>query len=233
MQEAVGLLMRFFAFPADLIREEALELETSEWDPLPLETAYHALGPSVHTENNLAALRLLVGIVRRHPEIGHAETDKKRKDQMRRQDLMNLLLLCETTKPGDVIIVKNHSRSFQLTNESRWFIEELLAPFVRKALGDDCTAEKAVAELANTGKRHRGRQTKAPQMMSLIWGIYLFLTERHGFRTPMPNALCNFIIRLLQLMDLLPEQTEIDSFWIRAQLRYMQSRKVKSGFSPA
>jgi hypothetical protein len=41
----------------------------------------------------------------------------------------------------------------------------------------------------------------------------------------MPNKLCQFIIAYLQILDILPADTDIDTFWVRAQLRYIRSRR--------
>ena len=62
-------------------------------------------------------------------------------------------------------------------------------------------------------------------MPRLMWGTFRLLTDLHGFRTPMPNVLCEFIIRLLQIQEVFPENTDIDTLWVRAQLRYLRGKE--------
>lgn len=181
-----------------------------------------------HVENNDELIRtfeLLVYMIREHPDLHHPISIDNLISQMTRRDFLMLLILCETTHSGDTIIIKNRSRSFHLHNEKNWFVKDLLHPYILKQLGDDFPLESAILELEKTRSHHRGRHAKDPFMLDLIWNTYQFLSAKHVFRTPMPNALCNFIIQLLQLMDILPENTEIDAFWIRAQLRYMKTKR--------
>jgi hypothetical protein len=74
-------------------------------------------------------------------------------------------------------------------------------------------------------KRHRGRIPTDPRIAILMWGTYSLIREYCSFRSPMPNRLCQFIIAYLQILDILPTDTEIDTFWVRAQLRYIRSKK--------
>ena len=43
--------------------------------------------------------------------------------------------------------------------------------------------------------------------------------------------LCEFLIRMLRALELIPADSEIDIYWIRAELRYIRSRSVKPSFT--
>jgi len=221
--DSIQRLIQYYDLSIKQIQEGFLPRLSSEGDIQKLKAIYQVVGPGRNDEETIFTLQLLINIVKK-TQFVNPYTAEVVKEQMRRRDLLRLLILCDTTKLGDVIIIKNRSRSFQLHNDANWFIHTVIKPFVIKELGDDCTMTKAAEELEKATTHHRGRRANNPQMLKIIWGTYRYITDTHNFRTPMPNTLCNFIIKLLILMDILPENTEIDAFWIRAQLRYMESK---------
>lgn len=224
-QESMDCLIRYYGFARNQFPKETGVDIAKECNAYKLKEIYLTISPSNYDDEILHALQLLVYVVRTQSRFNRPYTAENLKEQMRRRDLLRLMILCDTTKTGDTIIIKNRSRSFQLHNDMNWFISDVVKPVVDKELGESLTVGEAFLELENANTRHRGRRAKDPQMLNLIWGTYQLISDRVSFRTPMPNALCNFIIKLLILMDVLPENTEIDAFWIRAQLRYMASRK--------
>ena len=227
IQEALDCLVQYYGFTFNQLPVDVGQaLATTRHEDALLQEAYAKLTPgSNNADLVMTALRLLCYSVKYQPGGELTYTADGLKAQLRRRDLLRLLILCKTTKTGDALIIKNKTRSFDLHNDSGWFVCEMIEPFLVQELGKDFTAEMAAQELEQASTRHRGRQPKDPQMLHLIFGTYRLLSAHHHFRTPMPNALCSFIIRLLQIMDILPEHTEIDTFWIRAQLRYMRSQR--------
>ena len=227
LQDSIHLLTKYYGFTCDQLTTVTSPEFQKGFDQIQLNALYETLGAECTPPNRdeiIRTLQMLVVIVRSQPFSKHVYTADDLKEQMKRRDMLRLLVLCNTTRIGDTIIIKNRSRSFQLHNEVNWFIEELIKPNVNAVLGG-MSYEDALSELENETSHHRGRRAKDPLMLNLIWGTYRLISDRCHFRTPMPNALCNFIIKLLQLMDILPENTEVDAFWIRAQLRYIASRK--------
>ena len=100
----------------------------------------------------------------------------------------------------------------------------MVKEYLRTHLADIDSIETAEIEL-NKIKRHRGRIPNDPRLSLILWGTYTFLKEHYKFKSPMPNSLCQFIIIYLQTLDILSHDTDIDTFWIRAQLRYILTRK--------
>ena len=88
------------------------------------------------------------------------------------------------------------------------------------------TKEEAEQELLSS-KPKQGRTVSDPRLPALLWGTYGLLTELKGFKTPMPNILCDFLRQLMVLWDVLPDSPVIDTMWIRAQLRYLKAKEVK------
>lgn len=222
--DSIQSLIQYYDLSIEQIQDGLSTYLSSEGDVQKLKAIYQIVGPGKKDEETILTLQLLINIVKNIQYV-NPYTAEVLKEQMKRRDLLRLLILCNTTKTGDVIIIKNRSRSFQLHNDANWFIQTVIKPIIIKELGDSITISQATEELEKATTRHRGRRAKDPQMLKLIWGTYRLISNTHSFRTPMPNTLCNFIIKLLILMDILPENTEIDAFWIRAQLRYMKSKE--------
>ena len=135
----------------------------------------------------------------------------------------------QRTRRMPAITLRSKKGSIRLHNSLNWLWQDLVWPYMEKKFPDILNAEDARKELL-TGKRRRGRRPNDPRVPVLLWGTYRMLYDLHGFNSPMPNSLCNFIIQLLQIQDVFPNETEIDTLWVRAELRYINSRPVKPRF---
>ena len=183
--------------------------------------AYVPLGLSKADKEILQTLLLLVYCFSLDADIIGSSED------IRIRDILKLFLLCAGTKDGDSIIVKNRTRSFRLDNRSNWIINEVVKPLCEKKLDKGRSPSDIESELDLLSRRQRGRRYKDPYVPILLWGTYKLLSDRHCFQTPMPNRLCSFLIDLLKIMKVFPHNTQVDEFWIRAQLRYIRSKKDK------
>ena len=184
---------------------------------------YNTLEVPENDELTRKTLLLLVYCIRQDAKlVGNSPIEHKR-------DKLRLFLLCASTKDGDALIIKNRTRSFRLENNTNWIVNEIIMPeLLRLELNKDLTPEAAQHELMSLEKHKRGRKYKDPRVPILLWGTFRLISDRHTFRTPMPNILCNFLIRFMLLLGIFPYNTEIDALWIRAQLRYIRSRKASS-----
>lgn len=142
-----------------------------------------------------------------------------------RKDLLKLYMtVYDDRKPVTWISLRTVDGTLKLNNYCNWFLDDMVKEYLRKNLSDIGSVKEAEEEL-NRIKRHRGRIPNDPRLSLLLWGTYTFLTQHYNFKSSMPNNLCQFIIIYLQVLDILPSDTEIDTFWIRAQLRYIRSKK--------
>lgn len=142
-----------------------------------------------------------------------------------RQDLLRLYIFCEQSMSHyEGIGLRSSVNSIRLTNSCNWLWNDLIKDYLKANIPDITSAAQAKDELIR-GKSKRGRQPKDARIQVIIWGTFRLLTDLHGFETPMPNSLCDFLVKLLQNMEIIPENTEIDKYWIRAELRYISSSK--------
>ena len=142
-----------------------------------------------------------------------------------RKDLLKLyLMVYDDRKTVTWISLRTVDGTIKLNNYCNWFLDNMVKEYLRTHLADIDSIETAEIEL-NKIKRHRGRIPNDPRLSLLLWGTYTFLKEHYKFKSPMPNSLCQFIIIYLQTLDILSHDTDIDTFWIRAQLRYILTKK--------
>lgn len=143
-----------------------------------------------------------------------------------RQDLLRLYVFCNNSmKNYENINISSRVDSIKLGNNCNWLWNDLVKDYLKANLPDITSVAQAKDELIR-GKSKRGRQPKDARIQVIIWGTYRLLNDLHGFKTPMPNSLCEFLVKLLQYMGILPENTEIDKYWIRAELRYLKSKGI-------
>lgn len=141
-----------------------------------------------------------------------------------RKDLLKLyLMVYDDSKVVTWISIRTIDGTIRLNNYCNWFLDDMVKEYLRKHLADIDSIEAAEIEF-NRIKRHRGRIPNDPRLSLIMWGTYTFLTEHYSFKSPMPNSLCQFIIIYMQALDILSPDTDIDTFWIRAQLRYISSK---------
>lgn len=142
-----------------------------------------------------------------------------------RKDLIKLYLaVYENRKIATWISLRTADGTIRLNNYCNWFLDDMVKEYLRTHLADIDSIEAAEIEL-NRIKRYRGRIPNDPRLSLLMWGTYTFLKEYYIFKSPMPNNICQFIIIYLQELDILPKNTEIDTYWVRAQLRYIRTKK--------
>lgn len=227
LNEAEGLLAKYYEIPAEALHVPFAALELQNSIAKGVMDAYATMGTCPHDELLHRVFLILTCVVRTSPEFtGQNPVDLKHAKRLR-LDLLRLYILNGTTRAGDALIVKNRSRSFRLENDANWFFRELAGPFLEQHLGRHITREQARKELEAGESHRRGRRVSDPRVPRLMLGTWRLLTDLHGFRTPMPNVLCIFIIRLLQLQGVFPENKDIDTLWVRAQLRYLNGKAKK------
>ena len=145
-------------------------------------------------------------------------------DEQIRIDLLRLyIMLNEDQDKTTWVSIRTSSGTTRLQNYCNWVFDDMIREYVSKHLTDINNLTQAHHALKLT-KRKRGRTPNDPRLSTLIWGIYSLLRDSCKFNSPMPNKVCQFIIYYLQLINIIPLDSEIDTFWIRAQLRYVQSK---------
>lgn len=227
LKEVAALLAKYYKIPAEMLQVPAGTLKLEDGIAKGVLDAYATLGTCTHDELLRRVFLTLSCVVRTSPEFTGQSPAAQKHGQRFRLDLLRLYILNGTTRVGDTLIVKNRSRSLRIENDANWFFRELIGPYLEQHLGPHVSHEQAKKELEAGESHHRGRRVSDPRVPRLMLGTWLLLTDFHGFRTPMPNILCDFIIRLLQLQSVFPENTDIDTLWVRAQLRYLNGKAGK------
>ena len=225
--ELAGLLAKYYEIPVESLYVPSSTLELQNDIASGVLEAYATMGSCPHDNMLKRVFLTLTCLVRTSPEFAGNESAEQKHARRLRFDLLRLYILNCTTREGDTIIVKNRSRIFCLENDANWFFRELVSPHLEKHLGGNISINQAQNELEAGESHHRGRRVSDPRVPRLMLGTWHLLTDYHGFRTPMPNVVCNFIIRLLQLQGVFPENTDIDTLWVRAQLRYLNGKAEK------
>ena len=164
----------------------------------------------------------------------NADSFKRVLQNYTRQDLLRLYVFCYDYLDGEnrVFTMRGRKGSVRLENYCNWFRDEMVQDYLKKNLPGITSVAQAKAELLS-GKRKRGRVPNDARVPALLWGTYQLLIEQQGLPDAMPNILCEFLIQLLQLQQVFPTDTEIDAFWVRAQLRYIRSREKKPRYPAA
>ena len=146
-------------------------------------------------------------------------------DEMIRSDLLRLYIMLYDSSPQTTwISIRTINGTIRLRNYCNWFQDDMIKNYLKKNLPDIQNVSQAKSELEKN-KRPKGRIPNDPRLSHLLWGTYSLLHDACAFKTPMPNRLCQFLLIYLQMLGIVPLDTEIDTFWIRAQLRYIRSKK--------
>lgn len=146
-------------------------------------------------------------------------------DGMIRPDLLKLyIMLYDTSSKNTWISIRTVNGTIRLRNYCNWFLDDMIKNHLKKTLPDIQNISQAKAELEKS-KRHKGRIPNDPRLSHLLWGTYRLFLDACTFKSPMPNKLCQFLLVYLQMLEVIPMTTEIDTFWIRAQLRYIRAKK--------
>lgn len=145
-------------------------------------------------------------------------------DEQIRTDLLRLYIMLDDVKDKTTwVSIRTSCGTTRLKNYCNWVLDDMVREYLNEHLKDINNINQAHHTLEQT-KRKRGRIPNDPRLSMLIWGIYSLLSDSCKFNSPMPNKVCQFIICYLQLINIIPPDSEIDTFWIRAQLRYVQSK---------
>lgn len=146
-------------------------------------------------------------------------------DEMIRSDLLRLYIMLYDSSPQTTwISIRTINGTIRLRNYCNWFQDDMIKNYLKKNLPDIQNVSQAKSELEKN-KRPKGRIPNDPRLSHLLWGTYSLLHDTCAFKTPMPNRLCQFLLIYLQMLGIVPLDTEIDTFWIRAQLRYIRCKQ--------
>lgn len=220
------LLKKYYGIDYQFDNEISFDLIFSKDEQLgrlqSIYSTYLGTGPNDGTIIKIIALIALY--YQKHTPVTDEEAFHKATQKGIRQDLLRLYVFCNNSlKNYENINISSKVDSIKLGNNCNWLWNDLVKDYLKANIPDITSVAQAKDELIR-GKSKRGRQPKDARIPVIIWGTYCLLTDLHGFQTPMPNSLCDFLVKLLQNMKILPENTEIDKYWIRAELRYMKSK---------
>ncbi|MBQ9660081.1 MAG: hypothetical protein IJV37_02290 [Bacteroidales bacterium] len=236
MQAALAALDDYFGIQGNLLPEKYRNAPAEtmtinfDWDADALQVAFNTICDRERHSHLFRSLCLLVDCLLTSPALKEVLSSDELFSQMRQREYLRLYQLARSTRDDEVLTLRNNSRSIRLNNYSNWFVHELLDPFLKEKLAGLEDLESALRELDTPKPARKGRRPDDPRVAILLWGSYEMITDAIAFSSPMPNNLCNFLITLLQLAQVLPTSPVIDAFWIRAQLRYVRSRPVKPRF---
>lgn len=227
-----GLPIRTTMFHVDYALRETPEIEWNNFsrEVIPetfirLQDEYKVLlGDNLNAERIIRALTLLKFILDR------AECENEAPDSILEDELQLYLLCRENEQMQGWVSIKTPGGTLRLSNEGNWFFRRLLKNHFCLP-GFDEEAELQYRRQVLESRRRKGRRPKSEKVRAAIWGGYKMLRDLHGFKADMPNTLCEFLIRMLRALELIPADSEIDIYWIRAELRYIRSRSVKPSFT--
>lgn len=236
MQAALAALDHYYGIQGDLLPEayrtvpEGIMTIDFDWDADALQDAFNTICDRGKKAQIFQNLCMLVDCLLKSPALNAVLSSDELFSQMRQREYLRLYQLARSTRDDEALTIRNASRSIRLNNYSNWFVKELLEPFLQGKLADVENLDMALRDLDAPKPVRKGRRPDDPRVAIVLWGSYEMITDEITFSTPMPNSLCNFMITLLQIAQVLPNSPVIDAFWIRAQLRYIRSRPVKPHF---
>lgn len=205
-------------------KTELVESKDGSVDKL-MEAYSNLPGPCVNDDTIIKVISLMTYYFENNKPVADEESFQNAIQKNIRQDLLRLYIFCNNSmKNYENISISSRVDSIRLGNSCNWLWNDLVKDYLKANLPDITSVVQAKDELIR-GKSKRGRQPKDARIPVIIWGTFQLLTDLHGFQTPMPNSLCDFMVKLLQNMEILPENTEIDKYWIRAELRYLKSKE--------
>ena len=202
----------------------------SAWDYASLLKGFESLADPYQHRTLLNALSLLVCCLLESPGLQRELKSDELFEQMRHREYLHLYQFCKSIRNGETVFIRNSINSLRINNYSNWFVQELMNPFLKEKLNSITDLESALRGFGGPKPIKKGRRANDPRIAILLWGSYKMISDDIAFSSPMPNSLCNVLILLLQLSKVLPASPVIDSFWIRAQLRYIRSRPIKPRF---
>ena len=175
------------------------------------------------------ALSLLTYLLKCNPSMTSESSKRELFRSMVERDLLRIKVFLSEIDPESPLTLKSGKKRTVLGNHSGWLWERMIEPFLEKEIPEVESAEKA-SSLLKAYRPGRGRRAKDARIPILLWGTFEMLSDAHSFETPMPDKLCDFLLQMLQVQGVVPESTDIDILWIRAELRYLRSKTVKPRF---
>lgn len=219
-------LLRFFEYDklAEINADDSAMLETS-FNINKLHSAYNNYIDSQMLSEPIIDTLCIVSYALIKDNLGKSTKISDNMKEWIKADLLQLYLaVYGRVEQPTWISLRSADGTIRLRNFCNWFMDDMVKDYLRKNLSSIKSTEQAEQELRRI-KGRRGRIPTDPRIAVLMWGTYSLIREYCSFRSPMPNRLCQFIIAYLQILDILPTDTEIDTFWVRAQLRYIRSKK--------
>lgn len=242
LRTALEALENYYGLAGDLLPQDdecwldrsqqtkCATLLKTRWDTHVFSEAFATIGdPGQHLQL-VKTLAVLTTCVLESPRLQGALYTRELFERMKERDYLRLYEFVKSTRNHEEITIRNKTRSIRLNNYYNWFVKDLLEPFLQSKLAKIDNLEEALAELDAPKPVKKGRRASDPRVGILLWGTYQMITDELKLSSPMPNNLCNFLIILLQIQQVLPVSPVIDAFWVRAQLRYIRSRPEKPRF---
>ena len=235
-QAALAALDKYYGINNALIPQQLKSTEggsitiNASWDSASLLKAFEKIDDPRQHQQLLNTLFLLVCCLLESPVLQRDLKTDELFEQMKQRDYLRLYKLRISSRDGETIFIRNAKNNIRINNYSNWFMNEFLDPFITEKLSGIADLNAALKSLDEPVPIKKGRRASDPRVAVLLWGSYKLITDDIAFATPMPNNLCNFLITLLQLALVLPASPVIDTFWIRAQLRYIRSRPNEPRF---
>ena len=192
-----------------------------------LQKSYRELIGNPEKETELIATLAAVSYYMSSDSLGITPSIYQMFDGMIRPDLLKLyIMLYDTSTENRWISIRTVNGTIRLRNYCNWFLDDMIKTYLKNNLPDIKSISQAKEELEKS-KRHKGRIPNDPRISHLLWGTYRLFQDTCTFKSPMPNKLCQFLLVYLQMLEVIPINPEIDTFWIRAQLRYIRTKKEK------
>ena len=223
---AIRNLSRFFEYDKlpEISEDESTLLETS-FNIDKLLNAYNSHIDSKNLNEPIIDTLCLVSYGLRKDNLGQSGRISDNIKEWIKADLLLLYLEVYGRKEQPTwVSLRSVYGTTRLRNFCNWFMDDMVKDYLKKNLSSVNSTEQAKLELKRI-KGHRGRIPTDPRIAVLMWGTFSLISNYYSFKSPMPNRLCQFIIAYLQILDIFPADTEIDTFWVRAQLRYIRTKK--------
>ena len=207
---AIRNLSRFFEYDKlpEINEDDNAILETS-FNINKLCDAYNSYIDSQNLNESIINTLCLVSYALRKDNLGLPTKISDNIKECIKTDLLQLYIaVYGRNEQPTWISLRSVYGTIKLRNFCNWFMDDMVKDYLRKNLSSINNIEQAERELKRI-KRHRGRIPTDPRIAILMWGTFSLIREYCSLRSPMPNRLCQFIIAYLQILDILPTDTEM------------------------
>jgi len=173
-------------------------------------------------------------LLKRYEEENYTKEEAYAENKIR-EDLLTLYIFLNeprkwpSFKQGEKITMKFFMGNIDINNNNHWFARNVLGPLCQKYIPEITSIEQAEDELYKHKKR-AGRPSKDPRIMRIVYGIFRMFNEKMEMHTPLPDSLCEFIIKFLEFLRLIDEDSHIDNQWIRAQITHVKKKPTLPKF---